>query len=189
MLKKDLRYKYSTARTLISAQELLHYSLSISNRLLQLPIWDNSYYHLFLPISEKNEVDTSFILSILHGKDKNIVVPKIAGTSLLNHILLTDNTKLVKNDWGVPEPKEGIEVPIQKLDVVFVPLLAFDAAGNRVGYGKGFYDVFLNQCSSEVIKIGLSFFEAEEIISDVDRHDIKLDFCITPEKTYTFSKT
>jgi 5-formyltetrahydrofolate cyclo-ligase len=70
--------------------------------------------------------------------------------------------------------------------VVFVPLLAFDTLGNRVGYGKGFYDQFLSECQPETIKIGLSFFEAENTITDVFEKDVRLDFCITPKKCYRF---
>ena len=190
MLKKELRLKYSELRKKNTPQLLLHYSLTIANKLLELPIWKGDYYHIFLPISSKNEIDTSFILSILHGKDKNIVLPKITnhGTSL-SHILLTDSTRLIANSWGVPEPMEGLEVPALKIDVVFVPLLAFDTKGNRVGYGKGFYDSFLSQCRPDVIKVGLSAFKAEPEISDVNENDIALDYCVTPEKNYSFSKT
>jgi 5-formyltetrahydrofolate cyclo-ligase len=70
--------------------------------------------------------------------------------------------------------------------VVFVPLLAFDSFGNRVGYGKGFYDKFLSECHAETIKIGLSFFEPEELIADVFDNDVKLDYCVTSEHVYTF---
>jgi 5-formyltetrahydrofolate cyclo-ligase len=55
-----------------------------------------------------------------------------------------------------------------------------------VGYGKGFYDQFLAECQSETIKIGLSFFEAENTITDVFEKDIRLDFCITPKNCYRF---
>jgi 5-formyltetrahydrofolate cyclo-ligase len=102
--------------------------------------------------------------------------------------LLTDNTKFRKNEYNIPEPVDGIEVPISKVDVVFVPLLAFDTKGNRVGYGKGFYDKFLSQCQPETIKIGLSFFDAEEEIVDVFQDDIRLNYCVTPNKIYNFSK-
>ena len=81
---------------------------------------------------------------------------------------------------------EVIEIPSQKIEVVFVPLLALDLKGHRVGYGKGFYDKFLSECTADAIKIGLSFVEAEEIISDVFANDIPLNYCVTPEKTYTF---
>lgn len=188
MLKKDLRLKYASSRQDITPQALLNSSLTIANRLLELPIWNANNYHIFLPISTKNEVDTSFILSILHGKDKNIVLPKITGENTLEHILLTDSTKLLANSWGVPEPVEGIEVMVSKIDVVFLPLLAFDSKGNRVGYGKGYYDSFLSQCKKDVIKVGLSTFEAEHEITDVNENDIPLDYCVTPEKIYSFSK-
>ena len=190
MLKKDLRLKYASARQDITPKALQNSSLTIANRLLSLPVWDASNYHIFLPISSKNEVDTSFILSILHGKDKNIILPKISGKNTLQHILLTDNTILVANSWGVPEPVEGIEVMASKVDVVFLPLLAFDSKGNRVGYGKGFYDSFLSQCKKDVIKVGLSTFEAEDDdITDVNENDIPLDYCVTPGKIYSFSKS
>ncbi len=189
MLKKNLRLHYKALRKDVSPQALLNSSLSIANKLLGLPIWNLDYYHIFLPISSKNEVDTSFVLSILQGKDKNIILPKIQCEQSLQHILLTDNTKLLANSWGVPEPVEGIEVPTEKVDVVFVPLLAFDENGNRVGYGKGFYDNFLNDCRKDVIKVGLSLFPAEAMISDINENDIPLDYCVTPEKIYSFSRT
>jgi len=189
MLKKDLRLQYTALRKEVSPQSLLHSSLSIANRLLQLPIWHFKYYHIFLPITSKKEVDTSFVLSILQGKDKNILLPKIRGEHNLQHILLTDNTKLFANTWGIPEPTEGIEVTTEKVDVVFVPLLAFDKNGNRVGYGKGFYDTFLQKCRKDVIKIGLSLYTAENEITDVNENDIPLDYCVTPEQVYSFSRT
>ena len=55
-----------------------------------------------------------------------------------------------------------------------------------MGYGKGFYDEFLKDCSNDTIKIGLSFFEAEATIDGIESHDISLDYCITPQKVYTF---
>ena len=100
---------------------------------------------------------------------------------------MTDNTKINKNEYNISEPVDGIEVPINKLQVVFVPLLAFDKTGNRVGYGKGFYDKFLSECNSDVIKIGLSFFESEVLISDVFEGDVKLDYCVTPKSVFDFN--
>ena len=186
MLKKDLRFQYLNLRKKVSPSSLLNYSLAIANNLLAIPIWNHNYYHLFLPIESKNEVDTSFILSILQGKDKNVVIPKIKNKHELEHFLLTDNTKLVINSWGVPEPVEGIEIPSEKIEVVFIPLIAFDEKGNRVGYGKGFYDNFLNQCNPNTLKIGLSLFSAVKNISDLNENDIPLDYCISPEKIYSF---
>ena len=87
---------------------------------------------------------------------------------------------------GIPEPVDGLEVPASKLDVVFVPLLAFDKKGHRVGYGGGFYDRFLKSCKKDVLKIGLSFFLPELEIEDIHSDDIPLDFCVTPGEVFRF---
>ena len=106
----------------------------------------------------------------------------------MNHFLLTDSTAIKNNEWGIPEPVNGIEIQPENLEVIFIPLLAFDKNGHRIGYGKGFYDRFLKKCSPQAIKIGLSFFEAEQENFKALPTDIKLDFCVTPEKVYGFQK-
>ncbi len=181
MNKKDLRSKYKVLRQQLSAEAIEDKSLAIANRLLSLDIWKKTYFHLFLTIEEQKEVNTEFILQVLAGKDKEIVVSKSDfETREMTHYLLTDNTKFRKNEYNIFEPIDGLEVPVSKIDVVFVPLLAYDKNGNRVGYGKGFYDNFLAKCREDVIKIGLSFFEPEESIEDVFATDIRLDYCVTP---------
>lgn len=187
MTKSELRKTYKQLRKTLSEEQLEDLSLQISNTLLQLPIWDKEFYHIFLSITEHKEVNTEYILNILSGKDKHIVVSKSDFlTSQMSHYLLTDSTTLKKNEWNIPEPISGIPIETKQIEVVFVPLLAFDQTGHRVGYGKGFYDTFLADCKSETIKIGLSFFEVEKQIDDTFESDIKLDYCVTPEKTYTF---
>ena len=104
----------------------------------------------------------------------------------MTHFLLTDNTLIKQNTWGVPEPQNGLPVPNSEIDVVFIPLLAYDKKGHRVGYGKGFYDRFLSKCRPETIKVGLSFFEPEALIENLDPTDIPLDFCVTPHQVYRF---
>lgn len=189
MDKKALRIQYQKKRQELSENQRDKMSMDIANRLLTMPIWDKSHYHIFMPIERFSEVDTNYIINILHGKDKNIILPK---TDIKNHylknILLTDQTLLKKNSWGIIEPTSGIEVPENMIEVVFVPLLAFDKKGNRVGYGKGFYDGFLQKCLKDTLKIGLSFFSAEEIIKDIQPNDIPLNYCVTPNKIYYFER-
>lgn len=187
MLKKELRQKYKELRQNLSEENIEEWSLQIANQLIRLDIWQHSFYHLFLPIESQKEVNTEYILQVLAGKDKNIVLSKSDfSTRGMTHFLLTDNTTIKKNEYDIPEPIDGLEVPVSKIDVVFVPLLAFDEKGNRVGYGKGFYDKFLAECKPEILKIGVSFFESEKVISDVLNTDIQLDLCITPTKVYNF---
>lgn len=187
MLKKALRLHYKTLRKQLSENQLEEMSLAVANNVLTLPVWEKTYFHIFLPIEAHNEVNTEFILHLLSGKDKEIVISKSDfETRNMTHFLLTDNTKIKKNEYNIPEPVDGIEVPAKKIEVVFIPLLAYDKLGNRVGYGKGFYDKFLSECQPETIKIGLSFFEPEEQITDVLETDVKLDYCVTPNAVFKF---
>ena len=100
-------------------------------------------------------------------------------------VLPTEIT-ILPREKHIPEPKQGIPTPTDKIALVIVPLLAFDKSGARVGYGKGFYDKFLKGCRPDCKKIGLSFFEPIEQISDTNEFDINLTHCITPNKLYQF---
>ncbi|RAV29516.1 5-formyltetrahydrofolate cyclo-ligase [Sinomicrobium soli] len=188
MEKNELRIKYKSLRKEITSVIADEKSLAIANRIISLPIWEGTYYHIFLPIEKHREIETSFILNILQGKDKEVVLPKSnLEDGSMTHYLLTDSTVIRPNRWGIPEPENGLRVAPSDIDVVFVPLLAFDVSGNRVGYGKGYYDRFLAECRRDTLKIGLSFYGAEPAIGDTDPNDITLDYCITPEKVYSFS--
>lgn len=185
MLKKELRIKYKQLRKELTTEQVENKSIDIANNLLKLDIWNQIYYHLFLSIKAQNEIDTEHVLNILFGKNKEVVISKSNfATGELLHYLLTENTRIKINKYNIPEPVDGIEVPASKINVVFVPLLAYDKNGNRVGYGKGFYDKFLEKTNS--INIGLSFFEPENLIKDSEKHDIKLDYCITPLNAHKF---
>ncbi len=187
MTKKELRKKYKELRNDLSFDVIEDLSLQIANQALKLPIWNFENYHVFLTIHEHKEVQTDYLLHILNGKDKNVIVSKSDfETRTMNHVLLTDNVTIKKNEWNIPEPQNGFKVADDNIDVVFVPLLAYDVFGNRVGYGKGFYDLFLSKCKPNVVKIGFSFFNPEPVISNVFSEDIRLDYCITPTNTIKF---
>ncbi|CAL68121.1 5-formyltetrahydrofolate cyclo-ligase [Christiangramia forsetii] len=185
MNKDDLRKKYKEHRLQLDDAEIEKLSLEIANKALELPVWDYRYYHIFLSIAEQKEVSTEYLLHILQGKDKEVIIPRSnAETGELTNILLTDQTVIKKNRWNIPEPQDGIEIKSEMLDVVFIPLLAFDKQGHRVGYGKGFYDRFLASCKPDIVKIGLSFFEPVEEIKEIFSSDIPLNYCVTPDKVY-----
>ena len=187
MEKPALRKKYKKLRQSLSLDEIEELSLSIANQALQLDIWDHEFYHIFLPITKHKEVNTQYLLNILQGKDKNILLSKSDfDTNTMRNFLLTDRTKIVVNEYGIPEPEDGIEIAFAKAEVIFIPLLAYDTKGNRVGYGKGFYDRFLAQCNPEALKIGLSFFSPENECISTNSSDISLDYCISPKITCKF---
>jgi 5-formyltetrahydrofolate cyclo-ligase len=80
----------------------------------------------------------------------------------------------------------GDDTDPEVLDVALIPMLCFDEAGHRVGYGKGYYDGFLHGCRPDCIKVGLNFFPPVERIDDPHGADIPLDLCITPGRVYRF---
>ena len=184
--KHELRKKYRDQRGQLSAEEVMVKSIAIANRCLAVDLWTKALYHLFLSSKMKNEVDTSFLLSVLQGKDKQIVVSKMLNDSKLEHYLLSDQTLLKENDYGIPEPLSGIKINPSEIDVVFLPLLVFDRQGHRVGYGKGYYDRFLAECRKETIKVGISFFEPIDKIEDINKNDIAMDFVVTPNQVFSF---
>ena len=74
-------------------------------------------------------------------------------------------------------------------DFVITPLLYCDKKGNRIGYGKGFYDEFFKTINADAKKIGVNFFPPIDFIDDVSGFDVKLDYLVTPEETLSFSLT
>lgn len=186
MEKNELRNKFKKLRAQLSLEQVEDYSLKIANQLLPLDIWDHNMYHLFLSIEQQKEIQTEFILHVLQGKDKNVVVSKSDFEDYsMKHYLLTDNTVLKTNKWGIPEPDDNaILISEDQLDVVFVPLLACDTFGNRIGYGKGFYDRFLKKCRPNTIKIGLSFFHPVTTSIEPHEDDIPINALVCPDKVF-----
>lgn len=186
-IKLELRLHYQKIRSELTSQQVDKFSIEIVNRCLELNIWNKSVYHLFMPSVNNNEIDTSLLLSVLQGKDKQPTIPKILDEYELEHYLLADQTPLKTNHWGIPEPQSGIKINPDQIDVVFVPLLIFDKQGHRIGYGKGYYDRFLSKCKKDTIKVGLSYFDPVERIEDIQSHDVPINFGITRDRVYEFS--
>ncbi|GAA0878562.1 5-formyltetrahydrofolate cyclo-ligase [Algoriphagus jejuensis] len=186
--KKDLRSAYRQLRKGLQPAVIEANSQAIN---LQFLTWlaDKSHlqhFHLFFPIDRFNEVNTFYILESLEQMEKTLYTSQVnKGETELETLKLPKEAAFFLDEWGIPVPQESLKVSPAKIEVVFVPLLAYDLAGNRVGFGKGFYDSFLSKLNPGVIKIGLSFYGPEERIQP-DAHDVPLDFCFTPEKVFTF---
>lgn len=145
------------------------------------------FLHLFLPIEKFGEIKTDFIFRRIWREFPHIktVVPRVDfAENKMRSVEFDEATKTAPNKWEIYEPFGNEFAENKLIDAVLVPLLCFDERGFRVGYGKGFYDKFLATCRADTLKIGLSFFQPIREIADVSEFDIKLDFCITPDKTY-----
>jgi 5-formyltetrahydrofolate cyclo-ligase len=188
MNKKDARSYYREKRAQLDqhARQKLQDLILIRFQHLHFPFVECA--HSYLPIEGKNEPDPNPIIRSLAFRNPGMLlaVPRIISSSEMANIIISDLTEFQKNEFGILEPLEGEIISPEQIDLVIVPLLGFDRKGNRVGYGKGYYDRFLTSCREDVIKIGLSFFDPLEIIDDTQEWDIPLDYCITPQEAYEF---
>jgi 5-formyltetrahydrofolate cyclo-ligase len=191
MTKAELRKTYLAKRLALSESDYKKLNQKLcENFFASINLSEIKVIHTFLPIEKTKEPDTWLIIEKI-GKEFpgiSISIPKINNqTSNLDNFYYEGAKQLELNTWGIPEPKEGIPTPIDKIDAVLVPLLAFDMQGHRVGYGRGFYDKFLDQCPASLKKIGLSFFDPVQSIADINKHDHGLTHAVTPAKVFQFN--
>jgi 5-formyltetrahydrofolate cyclo-ligase len=187
MTKQEARKTYLQKRLELSEGEYQQLNLQLYNQFFtQLDLSFIKCIHIFLPIESKREPDTWPIIERIRREFPHIriSIPKVVNDGLEN-IYFEGLHQLKKNKWGILEPEQGVPTPAEKIDMVIVPLLAFDEKGNRVGYGKGFYDGFLAECRMRCKRVGISLFQPIEKIEDADGNDIALTECLTP--TYFFS--
>jgi 5-formyltetrahydrofolate cyclo-ligase len=180
MLKAEIRKQALKDRLLLNDSTYHALNESLLKQFKTLDFKQIKTLHIFLPITEKKEPDTFLLIEWLNNThpEIKIIVPKADfETVLMTHHEYLGEKDLQKNLYNILEPQKG-NLHEGEIDMVIIPLLAFDKQGYRVGYGKGFYDRFLQDINAQ--KIGLSLQPAIEKIDDVNEHDIKLDFCITP---------
>ena len=189
MKKSDLREKYLKKRESFSKEQVLSLSEKIFRNFTDnFKLSENQKVHCFLSIPEKGEVNTQLFLNEFFKRDIRVFVPKIYRKKLIS-VEITAETPLLKNSWGIREPESNEDSGETNFDFVITPLLYCDHQGNRVGYGKGFYDGFFETVNVKTLKIGLSFFSPEEEINDLRENDVPLDYLITPAEVLSFLGT
>jgi 5-formyltetrahydrofolate cyclo-ligase len=188
MTKSELRQIFLERRKAFSPAERADKSRRIAELFFtSTGLSETKLLHTFIPLENRNEVDTSLITHEVWSRSPEIeiAVPRVNfKTGEVESLGYTAEIELIENAWGLREPSGGELVDPETIDLVLVPLVCFDERGYRVGYGKGFYDKFLRNCRPACLKIGLSFFPAVDRIDDVHDGDIPLDRCITPERVY-----
>jgi 5-formyltetrahydrofolate cyclo-ligase len=189
MLKQQARSIYKEKRFSISQTDKMKWDdlLLIQFQTLELPFLDHVLS--FYPIEHNSEVNTFLITDYLHFRNPNLRIcyPK---TNLrectMQAIVCNADSIFEANEYNIPEPLDTEIADPSSLDLVILPMLAFDKYGNRVGYGGGFFDRYLKDCRDDCIKVGFSYFDPVDSIDDANEFDVPLDFCITPLRTYVF---
>ena len=179
--KAALRQKAKEVRLLLSPSQIADYSRSITERLLDIL---DGFATVMVYVAKAPEVSTSGLIAELNRRGVRVVVPIIEReTHTLRLSYLPDPAVLVPSTFNVPEPL-GHELPArpEDVEVVVLPMLAFDAEGNRLGYGAGYYDRFLCRYPHPQ-KIGIAFScqQAESI--PTDQNDVKMDWIVTEKGT------
>lgn len=176
--KALLRKTLIARRKSLSKKEWQRNSESIIEHVLTSKEFKGSdIIHCFVSINERFEVETHSLIETMLSLGKRVIVPIMNGDGTLLHSELTSFSELEANKWGVLEPKHLNPFDLALLNLILVPLLGADLYGNRLGYGKGFYDRFLEEV--EVTSIGLLFeeFILEEI--PIEPFDRKLNGLIS----------
>ena len=127
------------------------------------------------------EIDDLEILELLEKKKFNVSLPIIKRDNQMNFFKWSNNEPLKINKFGIPEP---VSSRIFYPDILLIPLVAFDSNLNRLGYGEGFYDRYIQKIEKikKIIKIGLAFSFQKTSSIPINQHDKRLDFIITEKE-------
>ncbi|PWN64927.1 5-formyltetrahydrofolate cyclo-ligase [Chryseobacterium oncorhynchi] len=186
MLKAELRKKYIQKRKALSPDEAFLLSeKNFENFIHYFNPKESEKVHVFIPILSRKEIDTQIFIQYFLSHNIRVFVPKIVGDKLIN-IEIFEDTLFETNSWGISEPVSNEDSHENDYHYVITPLLYCDKKGNRVGYGKGFYDGLFQGISSETKKIGVNYFDPDEYVDDVWENDIPLDYLVTPTEVLSF---
>lgn len=180
--KSLLRKEILRRRKLLSEDKASDLSKQLKAHLMQwIGQHSVSVCHCFLPIEQNREVNTWPIIEELYRQDKNIILTRTDFDSEeMHHFEYHPDLEFELDRFKIPSPIGAITTDISLVDVIFIPLLAADKKGGRIGYGKGYYDRLLQEMTSDAIKIGLTLGSCFDKFSFLEPHDQKLDYCITP---------
>jgi 5-formyltetrahydrofolate cyclo-ligase len=189
MTKKELRSAYKAKRQQLTDADIARFDDLLLIQFQKLALPPLHLVHTYLPMEGSREIDTYPFTRYLQFRNPGLqlAIPRTNMTTMqMDNYLYDEHTELVMSSYGIPEPAGGVLVEPQHIDLVLTPLLVFDEAGFRVGYGKGFYDKFLQLCRGDVITVGLSYFDPVKKIEDTGEFDIPLQACVTPQALYEF---
>ncbi|HLC93273.1 MAG TPA: 5-formyltetrahydrofolate cyclo-ligase [archaeon] len=179
MDKALLREKISKQRLALSKSEISSLSARICSNALKLKELKGAK-NIGIYLSFRNEVDTTELISSLVALGKDVFVPVLVNDKM-EFAKYRPSAELSKSKLGNPEPAAQVIADAASIELFFVPGVAFDKRGYRIGWGKGYYDKFLSE-NKKNIKVGLAYgFQIVDKIPN-EKHDVKLDCVVTEKK-------
>jgi len=175
MEKNELRKSLLCLRKNLSLSEQERASKEVTEKLIQLSLSKNiSSVHCYLPI--QNEIDTRLFISWCLNNKITVIIPKTLKNRQLKHCILMSLSELETGLYGTLYPKNEIEYQ-GTYDLICVPAVGFDRDGNRLGYGAGYYDNFLNT-QKGALKVGLAHSCQMVAHLPVEAHDVSMDLVL-----------
>lgn len=175
--KKNIRKSIIAKRDLKKEENSLKDS-KIFNNLISL----NSYKRakkVFIYIGFGSEINTKGLIEIMLKEGKEVFVPKVLEEEMIA-LKITSLNNLIESKFKILEPVgEKSDIDGEEFDLIIMPGVAFDRSGNRIGYGKGYYDKYLKDVKSDIKKIALAY--ELQLIEEIEteEHDLKVDSIIT----------
>jgi 5-formyltetrahydrofolate cyclo-ligase len=179
MPKRSIREEMLVRRRHLAVDTCLARSLSAQQRLLQTPEFAAStVVGLYSPV--RNEVFTEEIFTVARLAGKTVAYPRVR-ENWLDFVEVSQRQELVPGAYGILEPGGAKIVPPAALGLIVVPGVAFDLAGHRLGYGKGYYDRFLLGGRGHLVGLCFDFQLVTKLPAEV--HDVRMDMLVTDERT------
>lgn len=185
LIKKSIRCEKLKARNELTASVKSEKDKKIFEQFIRSSEYVNAE-EIYIYVSYKSEVDTLNIISLALKDGKKVCCPKVMDSSgLMDFHEIGDLSMLEKGYMGIYEPVDTCPVSYPgKKSVIVVPGSAFDLFGNRIGYGGGFYDRFLQKYETFVIGLFYELQKCDNI--PATEFDYKIQKVITEEKIYEF---
>lgn len=174
MEKKEIRRKVKNMRTVMLDFERESAANRVFSQLEESAAFVMAK-HILMYHSLEEELPTLRFMAKWRDR-KNFYLPRVNGVNL--EILPYDETRLELGAFHIEEPVGNNIIPIEKIELIIVPGVAYDRKGNRLGRGKGFYDRLLGSTKATKIGVGFEFQLFDEI--PVETHDVRMDAVITP---------
>lgn len=184
--KSGLRKEKLSLRKNLSEDERVQKSLSITDRLFEIPEFIECK-NVLIYASYNNEVDTDRVVLRAMLKGKNIYMPKVNGEEM-DFYRVFSLDELASSAFGIREPYdiEHLKFEGAPETVCILPMAVFDEEGNRIGYGKGYYDKYLSRIDVDYM-IGLAFeCQKSDVNIDADEYDRRLHMAVTEADVYRF---
>ena len=183
--KSQMRIEVSRARAALDVATREMETSACHQLLFALPAFQSAHT-ILCTLSFGDEMNTRAIIDRALFMGKHVLLPRVnAATKQLDLFFVDANTKLEKSHWGIDEPSlNAAPAAIEDIALVLVPGLAFDAVGNRLGYGRGYYDKLLSKTVATRVAMAFSCQIVKRVPTDA--HDVVMHTLITATQTQHF---